>query len=298
MTRYRIAGLVAEVDLEIDQLLNVRGVEQFRIGRVSPDVCLSLYIVDPASLALPPLTPVETETLSRLFFCANGNWDSPLLRLTEVRKRLDAHRTEADWVSVQSLETAFTILDFARCVREEFLLLDRSMDVPNWYRPPNLLAPFLPSFGAAILHAAGIVREGKAALFLAPDGGGKSTVAAHPGAGLVLGDDQIVVREEGDGFHAYGTPWGKMVDSLHHAGLGAFFLLEQAEEFALNPLKTRELLEYLWMEHPHHHYALPRHLRPQAFNLLVDACQQVPAYRMRFGKYCIDWRAIDQAMAG
>jgi len=73
-----------------------------------------------------------------------------------------------------------------------------------------ILSNWLASYGDVILHASGVVLDGKGYAFVGPAGVGKSTLAAHLAqrhGALVLGEDQVVLRHLGGRFWIYGTPW-------------------------------------------------------------------------------------------
>ena len=63
-----------------------------------------------------------------------------------------------------------------------------------------------------LLHAAGIVRDKKAYLFLGPSGSGKTTVARlSSGVGTVINDEIVAVKVSNNNCKVYGTPfWGEM----------------------------------------------------------------------------------------
>src|SRR2546423_12925712 len=66
----------------------------------------------------------------------------------------------------------------------------------------------LASQGGFLLHAASAVRNGKAFLFFGPSGAGKTTmVRAAPADAILLTDEISYVRQLGDGYTAYGTPF-------------------------------------------------------------------------------------------
>jgi hypothetical protein len=84
------------------------------------------------------------------------------------------------------------------------------------------------------VHALGLADvDGSGYLFLGHSGAGKSTTARlwmeQPGVTL-LSDDRIIVRQHGNEFWMYGTPWhgDAGVASPARAPLNAIFLLEQA----------------------------------------------------------------------
>jgi len=157
-------------------------------------------------------------------------------------------------------------------------------------------AAFLPQFSALMVHSAGLIRHGRAALFLAPDEGGKTTILRLAPDGYLLNDDQVVVRQEGAGLIAHGTPLGNMTDGPVHARLGGLFVLEKAPHFELVPFSPARLLETYWNEHLNYTFFLPRHLKLWAFDLAYQMCHRVPAYRLAFPQEYVDWDAIDAAM--
>ena len=73
-----------------------------------------------------------------------------------------------------------------------------------------LMVNYLAQGHGLILHACGVVWEGKGLLFVGESGAGKSTMAglwAHDHGAQVLSDDRTIVRKKGNGFRVYGTPW-------------------------------------------------------------------------------------------
>jgi len=73
-----------------------------------------------------------------------------------------------------------------------------------------LFASFLSLHQGIALHAAGVVVDGRALLFMGNSGVGKSTMARLWSAErdvTVLADDLIILRYEEGRFIAYGTPW-------------------------------------------------------------------------------------------
>lgn len=75
----------------------------------------------------------------------------------------------------------------------------------------------LLSFGGMMLHASAVVVDGKAYLFSAPSGTGKSThtglwLKAFGARSFILNDDKPAVRREEGVWYAYGTPWSGKYD--------------------------------------------------------------------------------------
>lgn len=111
----------------------------------------------------------------------------------------------------------------------------------------------LLNFDGMLLHASAVVRDGKAYLFSAPCGTGKSTHTAlwcklFPDA-VILNDDKPALRRESGQWYAYGTPWsGKTDQNLNlKAELAGICLLRRGEENVIRSYggakAIRDLLE-------------------------------------------------------
>lgn len=295
---HQIAGITfrTESDIRFPFLLANR-FEQFRVRDTKPDVHHWIRSVDPDSLKLSPLSENEVESLSRCVRHPRESLESPLLRSPVVRTRLRSCLNQSEQIGFELHHSSVLIFDFARLKLEFFYASDLSEVLADCRVGASLFASFMAAFSAAMVHSSGLILSGAAALFLAPDEGGKTTVLEHsPPGTTILCDDQNILKKEGDAVIAYSTPWGLYTNGSKQVKLGGLFLLEQAEHFELIPLKPVDVLEYLWNEHPGRLF-LPKILRIRAFEILFDACNQAPAYRMRFPKDYVDWDAIDAAMA-
>ncbi|MBQ7415961.1 MAG: hypothetical protein IJW14_02860 [Oscillospiraceae bacterium] len=122
----------------------------------------------------------------------------------------------------------------------------------NWllYLAPERL---LQSFDRLILHASAVLYQGKAYLFSAPSGGGKSTHAAlwqtHYGA-KVLNGDKVVIHVTDGGCTAYGSPVAGSSGIYENEGapVAAVFMLNKAAHNRLAPLTKRSALLALYSE--------------------------------------------------
>jgi hypothetical protein len=103
--------------------------------------------------------------------------------------------------------------------------------------------------GGFLVHAASVIRGGKAFLFSGLSGAGKTTISrmAPPDATL-LTDEISYVRREGNQYMAYGTPFaGELarVGENQSAPLSALFLLEQGLQNKIEPVSTTEAIQRL-----------------------------------------------------
>lgn len=114
----------------------------------------------------------------------------------------------------------------------------------------SFLSSRLLSSGGLMLHSAGIVKKGRAYLFLGKSGAGKSTLsklAAAAGA-EVISDEINLLRPVKGGFRVYGSPfWGEMRADGRQGSwpLGGIFLLEKAKANGVVPCSKAEALKLL-----------------------------------------------------
>ena len=101
----------------------------------------------------------------------------------------------------------------------------------------------LAFFHGMMLHSSCVVVDGKAYLFSAPSGTGKSThvqlwLKLFGDRAYVLNDDKPALRVIGDKIYVYGTPWsGKYDCSVNaRAELGGIAFLKRAEENSMRPM--------------------------------------------------------------
>lgn len=300
MITHQIAGIAfrTESDVLIPQLLG-DPFARFRVEDGEPDVRYRIRQFDPDSLTLPPLDSKERERIVRSVGFPQRWLDNPLLRSPEIRASVRACLDRPELAHIGLRWNRAIIRNFARSELDFFyppgerksfaepLILAR-------YR--NSLANFLPNFSAVMIHGSGMIRKGIAALFLAPDEGGKTSVVEHSTGEPILNDDHVILRQEGNVVTAHGTPFGPITSGPQQARLGGVFLLEKAPCFDLISVQASEVLQFLWDEHMHVWVVLPKSLRLRVFQILYEACHRAAVYRMRFPKDYVDWDAVDAAM--
>ena len=147
-----------------------------------------------------------------------------------------------------------------------------------------------------MLHAAGLVRRGKAYLFPGPSGAGKTTIVRKSQGMTVLSDEFSGVQVAGNGADvtAFGTPiygdWGRPGEDVA-APLQGFYFPVQAQENVAVPLNSREVLTRL-LHCLSIYTTRPSRLR-RLFDLTVKLAETVPGYALHFRPAPDLWQAID-----
>jgi hypothetical protein len=289
-----IAGLTIGIYSALDlPLLSSERFLPFQTSSTKKDIEVHFHSIGGESLTGPPIDP---ESDPRLSNAGRRGTDSPLLRSRQVQTRLNASRSHTDRLFVEILREAISILDFKSSRADFFIMPGSKPGFKDRLIGPAMLAPFLPRFNACLLHASAVVRRGKTAVFLAPDEGGKTTAACLAPGGTILGDDQVPLRRHGNGFRAFGTPWGLHVDPKRQAPLAGLFLLDKASRFALARLTPRELVPHIWREVQDPLSILPRPLKKKAFTPVCAIAAAAPAWKLSFPRDHIDWEILDRAL--
>ncbi len=110
----------------------------------------------------------------------------------------------------------------------------------------------LLEFDGFMLHSSAVVYEGRAYLFSAPSGTGKSTHTAlwcevFGDTAYILNDDKPVLRIENGEVVAYGTPWSGKTDLNRNVGvpLQGICFIERSEENRIKRVSTAEAVYML-----------------------------------------------------
>jgi len=156
-----------------------------------------------------------------------------------------------------------------------------------------LLTWMLLPRSAFLLHAATVVRNGRAHLFTGRSGAGKSTVASLAPAGSVLTDELSLVRREEGVWKAYGTPfWGEFRagDSNTGAPISGVFQLAQAAENRVSRLRGAELLRTM-MSNALFFSREAAHSR-RLLEIIGTAAQELRGYTLEFRKDASFWEVL------
>ncbi|HPC18997.1 MAG: hypothetical protein KBC66_08595 [Kiritimatiellae bacterium] len=136
-----------------------------------------------------------------------------------------------------------------------------------------------------IVHSCGWNCQGHAIVFPGVSGAGKSTLSRQlmaAGAGAVLSDDRMVLRNGPDGFRAWGTPWpGDALQARNEsAPLAALCFIEKSPVNYVRPIQPADALRRLAATTSIPWY-LPE-LRDRVLPLLEQLVFAVPVFRLGF----------------
>lgn len=139
----------------------------------------------------------------------------------------------------------------------------------------------LLNFGGFQLHASAVLLDGKAYLFSANSGTGKSTHTekwCRLFGAIFLNDDKPALRKTAAGWMAYGTPWSGKHDLSTPVGvpLGGIAFLERGDSNTICPMDVGDAVPRLISQTPRH---LPRESMGQQLDLLNILLQDIPVWR-------------------
>jgi hypothetical protein len=152
--------------------------------------------------------------------------------------------------------------------------------------------------GALLLHAAGVVRDGRAFVFFGPSGSGKTTVTRFARPGIVLNDDIILLTRAEGGLFASGVPFKGSDDvGVEHPGrfpLAGLFRLSQATEDRAERIPLVRAVGELAGSVPFV-TDTPGGLE-RTLGLLEGFAREVPVFVLRFRKSGDFWDAVERAV--
>jgi hypothetical protein len=159
-----------------------------------------------------------------------------------------------------------------------------------------LTAAFILEQGGFLLHAATVVRNGRAYVFFGPSGAGKTTVTLLSPRDRVLSDDLTLVVPGSAGWAAAGIPFGlahhRVPESTGTFPIASFNRLIQAPVTWREPLpRSRALGEML--------ASLPFVMQEtgqagRALEVVAKALESVPVWGLRFVKDPGFWDVVEE----
>lgn len=301
---YKIASIVTALQSDV----RIRCLEKHRFRKFTsrnrkPNSTVRYTHIDlNDSLSSSSFSHEERNTLLKTFsFPLKGfldpDWGSVLLRTQTIRDWFLLCMAGGKHIALDIRKNSISVTDYLNHQIDHFYSSDVEENVSEGRIDSHLFSYSLHSFSAAMIHSSCVSFDGRAAVFLAMDEGGKTTAASLCKGGRVLADDQILFRKQDDSsWLAYGTPWTTFPPDPGHAVPAAFFLLEKADEFSLTELSSRELFSFLWDEHFKLRFQIPSMYQTTLFDLYRELSSSAPVYLMKFPKDYIDQDAILKCM--
>ncbi|MCU0522607.1 MAG: hypothetical protein MUF84_18180 [Anaerolineae bacterium] len=178
--------------------------------------------------------------------------------------------------------------------------------VADWFRQrPDYgikvsLECLLPSLEATTVHASCVVSQEQdgAWLFVAPSGGGKTTVAKHASSWgyAVVGDERIIVRRSPTGLKVGRAPVTQIADGAIVAAPRAVFLLRQGVSHRLESASRHHVLRLILQEQGLLLRAVTTSERQANFALLSDLIWSTPSFELTFERDFIPWPEIQSTL--
>jgi hypothetical protein len=156
-----------------------------------------------------------------------------------------------------------------------------------------LLSVLLAPQRGFLLHAASVVRNGRAFVFTGKSGAGKSTVASLSPKGSVLTDEISLLKFVDSSWQAFGTPfWGEFrADGVNvHAPVAGLYFLHQAQDDHLEEVSPREALRGLLPNILF--FSRDREMNENLLRLLGEFVAAVPCYKLFFRKDPHFWSVL------
>ena len=144
-----------------------------------------------------------------------------------------------------------------------------------------------------LLHAATVVRDGRAFIFTGRSGAGKSTIASLSPTGSVLTDEISLLRFLDGQWYAYGTPfWGEFrAEGMNRrVPVAGIYRLVQSADGRAEPVAAREAIRLLLPNVLF--FARTRRERQQLLEIIAHVAETAPVYRLHFRPDVSFWEVI------
>lgn len=138
-------------------------------------------------------------------------------------------------------------------------------------------------YDGLFLHSSAVILDGKAWLFTAPSGTGKSTHTekwCRLFGARYLNDDKPVLRLQKGTWYAYGTPWSGKHDLSENAQvpLGGIAVLSRSEENSIRRMTPAEALPYFMSQSQ---YRQTKENMERQLALVDQLLRQIPVWDLR-----------------
>ena len=102
---------------------------------------------------------------------------------------------------------------------------------------------FLSHKGGLLLHASGLVKDGKAFVFCGPDESGKSTISKMAPPSHIAADDSLAASKVNGSYWLYTVPWGRRNSKNVSAPIAKIFFLRKARELEVRGMAMIEAVK-------------------------------------------------------
>ena len=207
-------------------------------------------------------------------------------RIADLMVRMDVSgRTlqQAKAYEVPAQDKADIVID---CDISQILELNPQItdrDTAEYMGTGAIFARELLKFNGSFLHSSAVVLDGKAYLFSAPSGTGKSTHTekwCRLFGARYLNDDKPALRLVDGVWMAYGTPWSGKYDLSSNEGvpIGGVAVLSRGEENAITRMQPSQALPWIMSQTT---YRLSRENMEKQLLLMDRFLRQVPIWQLR-----------------
>lgn len=194
------------------------------------------------------------------------------------KRQLSWNQTEIGFID---LENRIAEIDLSR--------KDGAFILPGFLRA--ILGSFLASHCGMLVHACGVVKDGKGYLFVGAPDSGKTTVAKASKGLRVLSDDCICLRKVNSNFYIFGTPWAPY--SSNDSGvLRRIFFLRKGKTLEFRRLTAPKLMQGLFWHGRFTH--LNFSFTDGILNTVSEIATSTPSYEMYFSLNDNIWEGIER----
>lgn len=291
-----VGPLVYEIEIPVDDVPAFRDpwFTDFLVRPDAPaDVHICYQMIPSEALTLPNTLPhSDIQKLNRCYFLGV---ETNMFRSPLVREHLQQAFDEPERFFLKFFNGGAQFFDYKTRTMSQYVTASTVDRLPNPFIIQEFLS-FALTFSMLPMHSCAVQRDAGVALFLAPSGGGKSTLARLAPEGTVLSDDNNLLWLNDSEITVAPTPFSQVWNKTLRGTLRAVFVLQKASAFRIAPLERRDYLPAIWHGHRYYNYFLPKRLKLKAFDLYSSFMEDVPVFLLRFAREHIDWDAIDAAM--
>lgn len=210
-----------------------------------------------------------------------------MYRIADLLIQMDVSGRTLQQAKAYAVETDAPADIVLKCDVDEILQLNPDFsdrDVAQYMGTGAIFARELLAFDGSFLHSSAVVLDGKAYLFSAPSGTGKSTHTekwCRLFGARYLNDDKPALRLVDGVWMAYGTPWSGKHDLSSNEGVpvGGVAVLRRGEENTITRMQPAEALPWIMSQTS---FRLSRANMEKQLALMDQFLRQVPIWQL----YC------------